>query len=116
MLVSAPLCVCLLCSICCMIEFGTVHAIWYGLSTLSAKNVQMSNYCCQKRACAIETTEIEIDRMFRSTAFDRLLAENKAFSIITLCKDFDVEIDKGIPCGVITEIAGAPGCGKTQIW
>lgn len=54
--------------------------------------------------------------MFEETAFDRLTEENNIASIVTLCKELDEAIDNGIPCGVITEIAGAPGCGKTQIW
>lgn len=54
--------------------------------------------------------------MFTKTAFDRLLEGNAAISIVTLCKELDEAIDNGIPCGVITEFAGAPGCGKTQIW
>lgn len=54
--------------------------------------------------------------MFKKSAFD-LLSVGKNGRIISLCQEFDEAIDNnGIRCGVITEIAGAPGCGKTQIW
>lgn len=71
----------------------------------------------KKSKLSVRTIGFYFERkMFAKTAFDRLAEENCANSIITLCKDLDETIDSGIPCGVITEIAGGPGCGKTQIW
>lgn len=54
--------------------------------------------------------------MFEKCASDIWQQEVQRSSIVTLCKDFDEAIDNGFPLGVITELVGAPGCGKTQIW
>ena len=36
--------------------------------------------------------------------------------IVTFCQDLDEMLGGGVPLGKITELCGAPGVGKTQIW
>lgn len=43
-------------------------------------------------------------------------SEKKRGNIVTLCKDLDCAIGSGIPIGALTELVGAPGSGKTQLW
>lgn len=54
--------------------------------------------------------------VFSKTAYDVWKEEKNTPSIITLCKDLDQAIGDGIKRGVITELVGAPGSGKTQLW
>lgn len=54
--------------------------------------------------------------MFTKSAFDCWNEERQKFGIVTLCKDLDEAIGNKFPLGVVTELVGAPGCGKTQIW
>lgn len=53
--------------------------------------------------------------MFNKTAIDAFNSENKSIGIITLCKELDDAIGNGIPLGVITELNGSPGSGKTAL-
>lgn len=54
---------------------------------------------------------------FKKTAHD-LCEDESAIDegIPTLCGNLDDALGNGIPIGVITELIGAPGSGKTQIW
>lgn len=52
--------------------------------------------------------------MFKNTA-NNMLNDTQPF-IYTLCPDVDFALGGGIPLGQITEIVGAPGSGKTQMW
>lgn len=54
--------------------------------------------------------------IFANTAFDVWKSEEKPRGIVTLCKELDIAIGDGIPIGCITQLVGAPGCGKTQLW
>lgn len=54
--------------------------------------------------------------MFEKTAYDCWKDEKLYKPIITLCKVFDDAIGGGIHIGAITELIGAPGSGKTQLW
>ncbi len=50
------------------------------------------------------------------TALDMLRQEKARQPIVTFCQDLDEMLGGGIPLGKITELCGAPGVGKTQIW
>ncbi|XP_055636639.1 uncharacterized protein LOC129775669 [Toxorhynchites rutilus septentrionalis] len=50
-----------------------------------------------------------------ANSYDIWIEENKQPTIATLCKDLDQAIGKGISPGIITELCGPPGSGKTQI-
>lgn len=49
-----------------------------------------------------------------STAWDLLQAERRP-AIVSFCESLDELIGGGVPCGKMTEFAGAPGVGKTQL-
>lgn len=50
------------------------------------------------------------------TALDLLHQEETRGSIVTFCSELDTLLGGGIPVGRTTEICGAPGIGKTQLW
>lgn len=50
------------------------------------------------------------------TALDLLHQEETRGSIVTFCSELDAVLGGGIPVGRTTEICGAPGIGKTQLW
>lgn len=54
--------------------------------------------------------------MFTKNTYDVWKEERAAGFIITLCRDFDDAIGGGFRVGLITELVGGPGVGKTQIW
>lgn len=54
--------------------------------------------------------------MFKTTAFDVWCKEEELPKLITLIKDLDDHLGGGLPLGMLTELCGAPGVGKTQFW
>lgn len=50
------------------------------------------------------------------TALDLLHQEQALGSIVTFCSALDNALGGGVPVGKTTEICGAPGVGKTQLW
>lgn len=50
------------------------------------------------------------------TALELLQKEGEFRSIVTFCSRLDDALGGGIPVGKVTEICGAPGVGKTQLW
>jgi len=70
----------------------------------------MAEDCC-------ESTSNQRDcRIFKTNCFDLWRLEEANSKILTLCKDLDTQIGSGIAMGLITEICGAAGSGKTQFW
>ncbi|ETN63737.1 RAD51C protein [Anopheles darlingi] len=54
-------------------------------------------------------------RMFKKSAFDLWKAECDQIGIATFCKDLDLTLGSGIALGLITELCGPPGSGRTQL-
>uniref|UniRef100_A0A1B0BKK6 DNA repair protein RAD51 homolog 3 n=1 Tax=Glossina palpalis gambiensis TaxID=67801 RepID=A0A1B0BKK6_9MUSC len=52
--------------------------------------------------------------MFQTTCFDLWCKEKISCKIVTLVKELDIHLDGGLPLGLITELCGASGTGKTQ--
>lgn len=50
------------------------------------------------------------------TALDLLHQEQAQGSIVTFSSRLDGVLGGGVPVGKTTEICGAPGVGKTQLW
>lgn len=50
------------------------------------------------------------------TALDLLQKEEELRSIVTFSSQLDAALGGGFPVGKTTEICGAPGVGKTQLW
>lgn len=50
------------------------------------------------------------------TALDLLHQEQAVGGIVTFCSALDNALGGGVPVGKTTEICGAPGVGKTQLW
>lgn len=50
------------------------------------------------------------------TALELLQQEEDTRSIITFSSQLDTALGGGLPVGKTTEICGAPGVGKTQLW
>lgn len=50
------------------------------------------------------------------TALELLQQEEDMRSIITFSSQLDAALGGGLPVGKTTEICGAPGVGKTQLW
>lgn len=50
------------------------------------------------------------------TALDLLQKEEELRSIVTFSSQLDAALGGGLPVGKTTEICGAPGVGKTQLW
>lgn len=50
------------------------------------------------------------------TALELLQQEENMRSIITFSSQLDAALGGGLPVGKTTEICGAPGVGKTQLW
>lgn len=50
------------------------------------------------------------------TALELLQQEENTRSIITFNSQLDAAFGGGLPLGKTTEICGAPGVGKTQLW
>lgn len=50
------------------------------------------------------------------TALELLQKEEEFRSIVTFCSQLDEALGGGVPVGKVTEICGAPGVGKTQLW
>uniref|UniRef100_A0A182JI33 DNA repair protein RAD51 homolog 3 n=1 Tax=Anopheles atroparvus TaxID=41427 RepID=A0A182JI33_ANOAO len=53
--------------------------------------------------------------MFKTSALDLWKEECDRVGIATFCKDLDYALGSGIPQGMITELCGPPGSGKTQL-
>lgn len=53
--------------------------------------------------------------MFEKSALDLWKKECDRVGIATFCKDLDYALGSGIPQGMITELCGPPGSGKTQL-
>ncbi|EAT36631.1 AAEL011307-PA [Aedes aegypti] len=53
--------------------------------------------------------------MFTKTCLDLWREESKQLGIVTFCRDLDQAIGNGISVGMITELCGPPGSGKTQM-
>lgn len=53
---------------------------------------------------------------FQKSAITAWKEDCSRTSIITMSKVLDRAIGNGIPTQVITEFAGPPGSGKTQMW
>ncbi|KAI8129896.1 DNA repair protein RAD51 like protein 3 [Lucilia cuprina] len=52
--------------------------------------------------------------MFKTTAFEIWRHEQSSPKLITLIKELDDHLAGGLPLGLVTELCGAPGAGKTQ--
>ncbi|XP_065354472.1 DNA repair protein RAD51 homolog 3 [Calliphora vicina] len=52
--------------------------------------------------------------MFKTTAFEVWRHEQELPKLITLIKELDDNLAGGLPLGIVTELCGAPGTGKTQ--
>ncbi|XP_052869269.1 DNA repair protein RAD51 homolog 3-like [Anopheles cruzii] len=52
--------------------------------------------------------------MFQTSALDLWKEECERIGILTFCKDLDLALGTGIAQGLITELCGRPGSGKTQ--
>lgn len=50
------------------------------------------------------------------TALELLQQEEDMRSIVTFSSRLDAALGGGIPVGKTTEVCGAPGVGKTQLW
>lgn len=50
------------------------------------------------------------------TALELLQKEEESRSIVTFSSQLDAALGGGLPVGKTTEICGAPGVGKTQLW
>ncbi|XP_010795818.1 DNA repair protein RAD51 homolog 3-like [Notothenia coriiceps] len=50
------------------------------------------------------------------TALQLLQEEQSQRSIFSFCSQLDATLGGGLPVGKTTEICGAPGTGKTQLW
>lgn len=55
-------------------------------------------------------------RMFKVNCFDLWCNEEKSGNIMTLIQELDHVLNGGITSGIITELCGSPGVGKTQLW
>uniref|UniRef100_A0A182N4E6 DNA repair protein RAD51 homolog 3 n=1 Tax=Anopheles dirus TaxID=7168 RepID=A0A182N4E6_9DIPT len=53
--------------------------------------------------------------MFQKTALDLWKEEENRNGLVTFCKDLDLALGSGISVGMITELCGPPGSGKTQL-
>uniref|UniRef100_A0A1A9WRY7 DNA repair protein RAD51 homolog 3 n=1 Tax=Glossina brevipalpis TaxID=37001 RepID=A0A1A9WRY7_9MUSC len=53
--------------------------------------------------------------MFQTSSFDLWCKENISRKVVTLVKDLDMHLGGGLPSGLITELCGASGAGKTQL-
>uniref|UniRef100_A0A340TBH0 DNA repair protein RAD51 homolog 3 n=1 Tax=Anopheles minimus TaxID=112268 RepID=A0A340TBH0_9DIPT len=53
--------------------------------------------------------------MFRISALDLWKEEENRTGLVTFCKDLDLALGSGISEGMITELCGSPGSGKTQL-
>lgn len=53
--------------------------------------------------------------MFTETATSKWCKEFSTKRISTSCRELDIALSNGIPTGVITELCGPPGSGKTQL-
>jgi len=49
------------------------------------------------------------------TALDLIVSSSRDRPIISFCRELDMALGGGIPCGQITELCGVPGIGKTQL-
>ena len=52
----------------------------------------------------------------RLTALELLGREQELGTIVTFCSALDMALGGGMPVGKTTEVCGAPGVGKTQLW
>lgn len=52
----------------------------------------------------------------RLTALELLETEQTLGTIVTFCSNLDCMLGGGVPVGKTSEICGAPGVGKTQLW
>uniref|UniRef100_A0A182JVZ0 DNA repair protein RAD51 homolog 3 n=1 Tax=Anopheles christyi TaxID=43041 RepID=A0A182JVZ0_9DIPT len=53
--------------------------------------------------------------MFQKSALDLWKEEENRTGLVTFCKDLDLALGSGISEGMITELCGPPGSGKTQL-
>uniref|UniRef100_A0A182P794 DNA repair protein RAD51 homolog 3 n=1 Tax=Anopheles epiroticus TaxID=199890 RepID=A0A182P794_9DIPT len=53
--------------------------------------------------------------MFKKSALDLWREEENRTGLVTFCKDLDLALGSGISEGMITELCGPPGSGKTQL-
>ncbi|XP_053659771.1 DNA repair protein RAD51 homolog 3-like [Anopheles marshallii] len=53
--------------------------------------------------------------MFKTSALDMWKQEENRTGLVTFCKDLDLALGSGISEGMITELCGPPGSGKTQL-
>ena len=51
-----------------------------------------------------------------TSALDLLRDEENLNHIVTSCYHIDDMLGGGVPVGKVTELCGAPGIGKTQLW
>uniref|UniRef100_A0A182SFB3 DNA repair protein RAD51 homolog 3 n=1 Tax=Anopheles maculatus TaxID=74869 RepID=A0A182SFB3_9DIPT len=54
-------------------------------------------------------------RTFKTSALDLWKEEETRTGLVTFCKDLDLALGSGISQGMITELCGPPGSGKTQL-
>ncbi|XP_050079383.1 DNA repair protein RAD51 homolog 3-like [Anopheles maculipalpis] len=54
-------------------------------------------------------------RTFKTSALDLWKEEENRTGLVTFCKDLDLALGSGISEGMITELCGPPGSGKTQL-
>lgn len=62
---------------------------------------------------------LEVSKSCRSTprtALQVFTKERSSAAIMTFSEKLDIALGGGIHTGMLTEICGVPGVGKTQIW
>ena len=58
----------------------------------------------------------EREAVEKLTALELLQKEQELGNIVTFCSALDMALGGGLPVGKVTEVCGAPGIGKTQLW
>lgn len=54
--------------------------------------------------------------MFKTNCFNLWCNQGKSTHIMTLIQELDHVLNGGIASGLVTELCGSPGMGKTQFW
>ncbi|XP_064837912.1 DNA repair protein RAD51 homolog 3-like isoform X2 [Oncorhynchus masou masou] len=85
--------------------------------------LQLSKEACISQEEAVEVLQAvrcepgqERAAAGRLTALELLGREKELGTIVTFCSALDMALGGGMPVGKTTEVCGAPGVGKTQLW
>ncbi|RVE71130.1 hypothetical protein OJAV_G00071700 [Oryzias javanicus] len=74
----------------------------------------------QEEAVSEQQVELEAANNYGGgeavTALELLQREKECGSVTTFSSQLDRALKGGLPVGKVTEICGAPGVGKTQLW